>query len=375
VAKTCFFWDELEDNIVEEFDDADVTVADYTTEPDHFGNVISQHRSGQSSFFHYDALGSTLSVTDEGQQVTDTRAYSAFGEATEASGNTLFPYQYLGAMGYYTDAVTGKLLARDSVYDPQTTRWLTSAFHPLLYRTPPFVETHSSEFNLTIGAINVQSLFVHEFKPLKAPPTPPGICASTGCDELRGVVTNFNVTDPAPRCSEKCMSEIVRVHESTHVKNIGNCCTLRNKCLAIAQLISDREIAQRWRTECERAWRFWSNLNLISLEQRASYASCAKVRELERGCTRTVLRFTGRPAPAPTACMTRERHMQHEVKTERIDVASDCCDNVRRELDNPCKHADPNATLLCCPYKEDGELDAECIRLLRNRYIEENPQQ
>jgi hypothetical protein len=83
VAKTCFFWDELEDNIVEEFDDAGSTIADYTTEPDHFGNVISQHRSGQSSFFHFDALGSTLAVTDEDQNVADTRAYSAFGETTE----------------------------------------------------------------------------------------------------------------------------------------------------------------------------------------------------------------------------------------------------------------------------------------------------
>ena len=35
------------------------------------------------SQFHYDAQGSTLAVTDDNQTVTDTFAYSAFGEVTE----------------------------------------------------------------------------------------------------------------------------------------------------------------------------------------------------------------------------------------------------------------------------------------------------
>jgi hypothetical protein len=72
VARTCIFWDEIEDNIVEEYDEAGVTLADYTTERDHFGNVISQRRNGDSSFFHFGDLGSTLAVTDESQNVTDT---------------------------------------------------------------------------------------------------------------------------------------------------------------------------------------------------------------------------------------------------------------------------------------------------------------
>jgi RHS repeat-associated protein len=125
VAKTCFFWDELEDNIVEEFDDADVTVADYTTEPDHFGNVISQHRSGQSSFFHYDALGSTLSVTDESQAVTAARAYSAFGETMEGTGGTHFSYQYVGRMGYRRIDETGIYSVRRRTYGTSWTRWLS----------------------------------------------------------------------------------------------------------------------------------------------------------------------------------------------------------------------------------------------------------
>jgi len=116
-------WDELEDNIVEEYDDAGAAIANYTTEPDHFGNVISQHRGGQSSFFHYDGLGSTLAVTDGSQNVTDTRAYSAFGETRESTGGTTFPYQYVGEKGYYRDSLTGQYVVRRRPYEPMRGSW------------------------------------------------------------------------------------------------------------------------------------------------------------------------------------------------------------------------------------------------------------
>jgi RHS repeat-associated protein len=124
VAKTCFFWDELEDNIVEEFNESGVTIADYTTEPDLYGNVISQHRSGQSSFLHHDALGSVLTVTDESQNITDTRAYSAFGETTEASGGTVFPFHFVGENGYYAEEVSRTSIARRRCYQPVLARWV-----------------------------------------------------------------------------------------------------------------------------------------------------------------------------------------------------------------------------------------------------------
>jgi YD repeat-containing protein len=45
------------------------------------------------SQFHYDAQGSTLAVTDDDQNVTDTFAYTAFGEVTERTGTTEVPFQ------------------------------------------------------------------------------------------------------------------------------------------------------------------------------------------------------------------------------------------------------------------------------------------
>ena len=57
-------WDEIENNIVEEYDDAGATVAEYTTEPDLYGNVVSQRRNGDDGIYHFDGQGSTLALTD-----------------------------------------------------------------------------------------------------------------------------------------------------------------------------------------------------------------------------------------------------------------------------------------------------------------------
>jgi RHS repeat-associated protein len=117
-------WDELEDNIVEEFDEAGNTLAEYTTEPDLFGNVISQNREGVESQFHFDAQGSTLAVTDDDQNVTDAFGYTAFGEVAERTGTSEVPFQYIGQKGYYADGLTGECSVRRRVYEPETQRWL-----------------------------------------------------------------------------------------------------------------------------------------------------------------------------------------------------------------------------------------------------------
>jgi hypothetical protein len=46
-----FLWDPVEDNIVKEINDSGNTIADYTTEPYLYGDLISQHRDGLSSFW------------------------------------------------------------------------------------------------------------------------------------------------------------------------------------------------------------------------------------------------------------------------------------------------------------------------------------
>jgi RHS repeat-associated protein len=123
MAKTYLFWDPLEDNVVRETDEAGVVTAEYTTEPEQYGNVISQRRAGQYRQFHYDGQGSTLAATDENQAVTDTFAYSAFGEVTERTGTSTIPFQYIGQKGYYRDSLTGQYLVRMRPYEPSRARW------------------------------------------------------------------------------------------------------------------------------------------------------------------------------------------------------------------------------------------------------------
>jgi RHS repeat-associated protein len=122
---TRFLWDPVEDNIVKELDDAGATVADYTTAPLLYGDLISQHCDGQSHFYHFGGQGSTTELTDSSGNTTDTRRYSAFGETTESTGSTDFPFKYVGQKGYYRDSLTGQYFARRRPYDATRARWMS----------------------------------------------------------------------------------------------------------------------------------------------------------------------------------------------------------------------------------------------------------
>jgi RHS repeat-associated protein len=123
MSRTYFFWDPLSDNILQERDESGAVTAEYTAEPGLYGNIISQNKGGVESQFHYDAQGSTLAVTDDNQNVIDTFAYTAFGEVTERTGTTEVPFQYIGQKGYYTDGLTGQIMARRRPYEPVRARW------------------------------------------------------------------------------------------------------------------------------------------------------------------------------------------------------------------------------------------------------------
>ena len=120
-----YLWNPRNDNIVREFDDAGGVVAEYTTEPEAFGDVVSQDRHGDDSYFHFDAMGSTLATTNQAATVSDTRAYTAFGESAEQSGTTEFPFQYVGRKGYYCDDTMSKYFVRRRPLDTVSGRWLS----------------------------------------------------------------------------------------------------------------------------------------------------------------------------------------------------------------------------------------------------------
>ena len=126
MAHVKYFWDEVEDNVIREYDENNNTIAHYTTEPTLYGSVISQERSGQTRYYHFDGQGNTTELTDENGNVTDTRQYSAFGEVTESTGTTTFPYQWGGRWRYYLDDVTTRVTIRHRVFDVMFSRWSSS---------------------------------------------------------------------------------------------------------------------------------------------------------------------------------------------------------------------------------------------------------
>ena len=125
MPETNFFWDPLSDNILQERDETGAVTAEYTTEPGLYGNLISQNRSGVESQYHFDAVGSTLALTDNNQQVTDTYAYTAFGDVVDSAGITISSFQYIGRSGYYRHQAAVAYTIRRRIYDAVHARWLS----------------------------------------------------------------------------------------------------------------------------------------------------------------------------------------------------------------------------------------------------------
>jgi len=96
-----------------ELNAAGATAARYTLAPFGYGDLVSQRRSGVSSFYHFDALGTTRRVTaaDESTQLTYVR--DAFGSGIASTGTTTNRFRYLGKLGYVQeDTLAGALLRR-----------------------------------------------------------------------------------------------------------------------------------------------------------------------------------------------------------------------------------------------------------------------
>lgn len=89
------------------------------------GDVISQHRDGQESFYHSDGQGSTLALTNAAGNVTDSYAYNAFGEVTEHTGDTVNPFQFIGQKGYYFDMNLNEYLVRQRPLLARLGIWLS----------------------------------------------------------------------------------------------------------------------------------------------------------------------------------------------------------------------------------------------------------
>ena len=78
------------------------------------GSLISQRRSGATSFHLYDALGSTDRLTDSSQNTSISYLYRAFGEQSVLSGSSPNPFTWVGQAGLLPPERSRQLLAARS---------------------------------------------------------------------------------------------------------------------------------------------------------------------------------------------------------------------------------------------------------------------
>ena len=117
-----YVWDELSDNVIEEYEDGVLSVS-YDHEPGLYGNLLSQNRSGVTSYYHYDGRGDTVALTDDSGTVTDTKEYDAWGNVIASTGSTVTPYQFGGRQGYQTGN-TG-VYVRERAFQQGIARWIS----------------------------------------------------------------------------------------------------------------------------------------------------------------------------------------------------------------------------------------------------------
>ena len=122
-ATTNFIWDGQD--VLLETDVNNTTQATYTQTPNIYGDLVSQRRGDTTKYYHFDALGSTLALTDSNENVTDTYRYYAFGKLLTSTGSTTNPSRYVGNLGYYNESALALQYLRARYYQPSTGRFVS----------------------------------------------------------------------------------------------------------------------------------------------------------------------------------------------------------------------------------------------------------
>jgi RHS repeat-associated protein len=116
--------------VLEETDDSGGLMVRYVYGDD----LISQNRSGSTSYYHYDGQMSTRQLTDDSETITDGYVYDAFGVTLDHAGTTENNYLYTGEQ---YDPNIGFYYLRARYYSQETGRFMNhdprlgSPFEPL----------------------------------------------------------------------------------------------------------------------------------------------------------------------------------------------------------------------------------------------------
>lgn len=108
-------------NLIEEVDSGGNLISRYTHSPG-IDEPLAQLRSGSTSYYDADGLGSITSLTASTGTILGTYGYDAFGSLIGSTGSTTNSFRYTGRE---FDAETGLFEYRNRYYDPSTGRFIS----------------------------------------------------------------------------------------------------------------------------------------------------------------------------------------------------------------------------------------------------------
>ncbi len=140
-------------NVWEEYSPNGTVQASYV-----YGNdLISQVRSGVSSFYLVDGLGSTRLLTDSQGQVLNAYGYEAVGETMSQSGTATNAYQYAGEQ---FDGAIGDYYLRQRFYDPSSGRFGRMDTYEGSQNEPLTLHKYSYAHNNSVNGTDPTGLFM-----------------------------------------------------------------------------------------------------------------------------------------------------------------------------------------------------------------------
>jgi RHS repeat-associated protein len=109
------------DNLVEETNSSGAVVARYE-DTQNIDEPLAMLRSGATSFYHADGLGSVTSLSSAAGSIANTYTYDSFGTLTNSTGSLVNPFRYTARE---SDAETGLYYYRARYYDQSVGRFLS----------------------------------------------------------------------------------------------------------------------------------------------------------------------------------------------------------------------------------------------------------
>src|SRR5205807_10114228 len=109
------------DNLIEETNSSGAAVARYS-QTQNIDEPLAMLRSGSTSYYHADGLGSVSSLSNAAGSIASTYTYDSFGKLTNSTGSLTNPFRYTGRE---FDSETGLYYYRARYYDPSTGRFLS----------------------------------------------------------------------------------------------------------------------------------------------------------------------------------------------------------------------------------------------------------